>query len=152
MPYNSKVLTSIHGRRLGLQRLTTAESGGSYGTREFLVGPEDMRAGVSTAAVDSDTLPAYGVSRLSASAGSSAVYTLDPPIPGVMKVIEISANTSSIYVDTKNAETITSTAGSSHTTYKSTGGAFGVITLMGVTTAVWAEVYAGTSFTRTTST
>lgn len=147
MPYGNKITTSKHGRRLGLQQMSSSESGGSYGNKEFLVGPEDLRAGVSTGAVNSDTLPAYGISRLSASAGSSAVYTLDPPIPGVMKHISVTANSSSIYIATKNDETFVSSAGTTEAAWKSTAGAVGTLTFMGLTTGIWFVVYVASSFT-----
>lgn len=146
MAYGSKILTSIFGRRLGLQRLTTAETGGSK--TEFLVGPDDFRVGVSTAETTSTDLKPFGVSHI---AGSSAVFTLEPPIPGVRKVISVDASSASPYLKTKNGETIVSTAGSSHTTIKATSVTKGAFELIGLTTSQWLSLdLAG--FTKSTST
>ena len=137
MPYNTKILTSIHGHRLGLQHLSSGESGGNHGHAEFLVGPEDMRVEVTTADTTSTNLKSYGISMLpGTSAGSSCVYTLDPPIPGVRKVILGSTANGPFIVKTANSETIHTTAGTSWTTVEisSLGGGF---TLVGVTTAIW---------------
>lgn len=136
MAFNSKILTSIFGRRLGLQRMSSSETGGA-GVSEFLVGPDDYRVGVSTAETTSVTLNAHGVSvNLGTSAGSSAVYTLEPPIPGVRKVISGSTANGPVFIKTANAETIISTLGSTHTTVKisTLGGAF---ELIGLSTSQW---------------
>lgn len=145
MPYGNRIRTSIHGRRLGLQRMTTGETGGQA-TAEFLVGPEDTRVAVTTAETTSTNLRPFGVSVCpGTSAASSAVYTLEPPIPGVRKVIQGGTANGPVYIKTANNETITSTLGSSHTTVKvsSVGGAF---ELMGLTTSVWlGYITSGTS-------
>ena len=139
MAYRDKVLTSIFGRRLGLQQMTTAQTGGRL-TAEFLVGPESLRVGVTTAETTSTNVAAYGVSVLpGTSAGSSAVYTLEPPIPGVRKFIVGGDANGPVYLKTVNSEVIVSTVGSSFTTVKisSIGGSF---ELIGVTTARWASL------------
>jgi hypothetical protein len=137
MSYGSKILTSIFGRRLGLQRMSSAETGGTRGTNEFLVGPESLRLGATTAETTSTNLQPFGLSVLpGTSAGSSAVYTLDPPIPGVMKFIAGSTDNGPVFVKTANGETISTTLGSSWNTVKisSFGGSF---LLVGLTTARW---------------
>lgn len=136
MPYNARIRTNLHGRRVGLQHLTTGESGGAA-SAQFLVGPEDMRVGVTTAETTATNLKAFGISVCpGTSAGSSAVYTLEPPIPGVRKVIQGGTANGPVYIKTVNGETITTTVNSSATTVKvsSVGGAF---ELVGLTTAVW---------------
>jgi len=149
---------SIKGRRLGLQRVTSGSHGGRKDA-EFLLGPDSIRHGVSTAESTATNILPYGVSHiLGSSAASSSVFTLDPPIPGVEKTLYFgSTGNIGCYVKTKNGETIHSTIGSSHTTIKSTIG--GVCRLIGVTTAVWAGIglTSGTSsnnggFALTTST
>ena len=136
MAYGNKILTSLFGRRLGLQRMTTSESGGSA-PQEYLVGPDALRVGVTTAETTSVNLPAHGVSVIpGTSADSSAVYTLDPPIPGVRKTIQGGEDNGPVYVKTANDETIVSTVGSSHTTVE-VSSLGGVLELMGLTTAVW---------------
>lgn len=157
MAYGDKITTSKHGRRLGLQALSTAQTGGSKG--EFLVGPDDFRVGVTTAETTSANLKPYGVSiGLGTSAGSSAVYTLEAPIPGVRKIIGGSTANGPVYIKTAGDETFLSTLGSTHTTVKiSTLG--GALELVGVTTAQWLALHltSGTSsqasgFAATTST
>jgi hypothetical protein len=159
MSFNNKILTSLFGRRVGLQRMSTAESGGSRGTQEYLVGPEALRPNVSTAETTSTNLHPFGVSHVrGTSADSSSVFTLDPPIPGVEKTLYFpSTGNTACYVKTANSETIHTTLGSSHTTIKSTIG--GMCRLVGVTTAIWAalDITSGTSsqaggFTVSTST
>jgi len=137
MAYSSKILTSIFGRRLGLQRMSSAETGGSRGNAEFLVGPDALRMEVTTAETTSTNLKPHGVHVVpGTSAGSSAVYTLDPPIPGVRVFISGGTANGPNYVKTANSETIVSTVGSSHTTVKisSLGGSF---ELVGLTTSQW---------------
>jgi hypothetical protein len=133
----SKIITSIHGRRFGLQPLSTVESGGSNGSRDFLVGPEALRGNVSTANTTSTNVKAFGVNILpGTSAGSSSVYTIDPPIPGVTTIVAGSSNAATYLKTNAATETIMTTLGSSDTVlaFPSVGG---VATLTGVTTARW---------------
>lgn len=134
MAYGNKITTSKHGRRLGLQSMSTGETGGSK--NEFLVGPDDFRVAVTTETTSTNLKP-FGVSvGLGTSAASSAVYTLEPPIPGVRKVVGGSSANGPVYVKTANSETILSTVGSTHTTVKisSLGGGF---ELVGISTSQW---------------
>ena len=140
----SQLITTIFGRRLGLQQATTNVSGSAIsGSRvDFLVGPEDIRRSVTTAETTSTNLAAYGVSQLGAV--SSGVFTLDPPIPGVMKVI---MGTSNFYVKTANAETISSSFGSTMTVIGATLGSSAVpnVMLMGLTTGTWMAIGTGST-------
>lgn len=132
----NKITTSIFGRRLGLQRLTTGESGGAQGARDFVVGPEDYRRAVTTANTTGTNVAAYGVQILpGSSAGATNLYILDPPIPGVSVVVGGSSN-ATCHLKTNGGETIMTTLGSSDTVllFNSVGG---VATLTGVTTARW---------------
>ena len=157
MAYGSNILTSIFGRRLGLQNMTTTQSGGSAPS-EYLVGAEDVRLSVTTAETSGTNAKAFGISNFpGTSAGSSTVYTLDPPIPGVKKYLAFTTTGNGVYVKTANNETILSTVGSTFTTIKSTAG--GAIELIGLTTAIWLglDLSSGTSsqasgFSLTTST
>lgn len=145
MSWASNALTSIFGRRLGLNTVTTASGGGTVAS-EYLVGPEDLRVGVTTAESTGTNLKAFGVSNCyGTSAGSSSVYTLDPPIPGVRKYVAFSSTANGVYLKTANSETFLSTVGSSFTTIKSTAG--GCLELMGFTTAIWLafDLTSGTS-------
>jgi hypothetical protein len=147
MAYASKILTSIYGRRLGLQAMTTNETGGSRGTQEFLVGPEGLRMENTTSESTGTNLKPHGVSWLNGtSAASSAVYVIDPPIPGVRKLINIGTTANGpIYLRTANSETFNTTLGTSFTTIKSSAGGF--YELIGVSTAVWGalNITSGTS-------
>lgn len=146
MAYGNKILTSLVGRRLGLQRLTTGESGGSRGSKEFLVGPDGFRDDVTTGETTATNLTPYGVSHLpGTSAASSAVYTIDPPIPGIRKLISGATDNGPVYLKTAGGETILTSAGSTFNTVKisSLGGAF---ELIGLTTARWlTNLVTGTS-------
>jgi hypothetical protein len=76
MAYNSKITTSKHGRRLGLQAMSSAETGSSRGRYEFLVGPDSFRVEATTNESTATNLKPFGVSKLiSSSAASSQVYT-----------------------------------------------------------------------------
>lgn len=137
MAYNNQILTSLRGRRVGLQAMSSAATGSNHGRREFLVGPDDFRVETSTAETTSTNLKPFGVSICpGTSEASSAVYTLDPPIPGVRKIIGTSTANGPVFIKTANSETIQSTVGSSFTTVKisSLGGMF---ELIGLTTAIW---------------
>jgi hypothetical protein len=149
MSWSSLLNTSILGRRLGLQIATTnvSGSGASGRTVDLLVGPEELKRGVTTAESTGTNLAAWGVSFVpGTSASSSAVYTLDPPIPGVQKFINFNSTSQGpIYVKTANGETFNSTQGTTFTVLKSTNNQVGVISLMGLTTATWGLINVGLS-------
>lgn len=135
--FANKFFTSVFGRRMGLQMLSTVETGGSRGPKEFLVGPEALRPDVSTAETTSTNLHPFGVSRLT-TAVSSGVYTLDPPIPGVQKTIIFdTTGTNPIYVKTANSEYITTTQGTTYTVASSSQTAMFALNLVGASTSQW---------------
>ncbi|WP_205173412.1 hypothetical protein, partial [Bacillus cereus] len=69
------------------------------GPLEFLVGPEDVRVGVTTSETTGTPMNASGVSYIfQTSADSSSVYQLAPPIPGVHKIIVFGSTASSLFV------------------------------------------------------
>ncbi len=138
MPYNANILTSIHGRRLGLQNLSTGQTGGTKGPLEFLVGPQDIRLGVTTSETTATPMDPTGISYLvGTSAASTPVFTLAPPIPGVRKGIVFGSTDSAIYVKMTAGVSILGTSlGSSGTAIRSSGG--GYVELMGLTTAAYA--------------
>lgn len=146
--FSNLVYTSIFGRRLGLSQLSSAQSGSARGTREYLTGEklEDFRRTVAAETTGTNLAP-DGVSRVNGtSAASSAVYTLDPPIPGVMKVLSFeSTSQGPIYVKTANGETFISTQGTTFSVIKSTNNTVGTLFLMGLTTAVWGFANASVS-------
>jgi len=134
MAYKDKITTSLRGHRFGLQQLSSSQSGGSRGMLEFLVGPDGFRSEATTADTTGVNLKPFGVHMLTS--GTSSVYTLDPPIPGVSVTVMGSTSGPTI-IKTANNETVVTTAGSSWTTIEITslGGSF---TLDSATTAVWA--------------
>lgn len=146
--FSSAINTSLRGRELGIQRLTTSECGGRL-PAHFLAGTViGIRGEVTSAETTSANLLAYGFSQLST--GSSAVHTLDPPIKGVAKTI-FSSGASTNFVKTANSETIETSAGSTFTTVRFVGP--GTLSLIGVTTARYAVVgTAPTNCTFSTST
>ena len=139
--YGNNITTSIFGRRLGLQAMSSAQTGSANGVREYLVGPVDNRVSLSTADTTSTPTPPDGVSYLfGTSVASTPVYTLDPPIPGVKKVIVFGSTDSALYIKTKNAEPIAGTSlgntgAGAATVVRSSGG--GCVELMGLTTGLW---------------
>lgn len=136
MAYNGNITTSKHGRRLGLQLMSTVQTGGNRGAQEFLVGPEAFRVGVTTDDSTSVNIHPFGISMLDpSSAASSQVYTLDPPIPGVQKII-YGSTSAAAYIKTANSELIKSTVGATQTVI-ALPAAGHTITLTGVTTALW---------------
>lgn len=152
MAFNSRIITSVLGRRLGLQRMSSNETGSARAPAEFLVGPDDFRVGVTTAETTAVNVKAFGISVLpGTTAASSAVYTLEPPIPGVRKVLMGGTANGPVYIKTLNSETILTTSlGSSFTTIKfsSLGSA---IELIGLTTAIWlTQASSGTVVTTST--
>lgn len=163
MAYGNSILTTLFGRRLGLQSITTAQSGTGQAGRvpEFLVGAEDIRKEVVSDTTGTQ-LKAWGLSALSTAnitGGTTGVFRLDPPIPGVEKTIvwqSTSAAATSVKTfvtaSTGGAEVFQSTAGSSFTVIASSVGA--VLRLMGVTTAIWAVIAGstGSGFTLSTTT
>lgn len=137
MSYGDRILTSIYGRRLGLQLHSTAQTGGRA-PFDTLVGAECVRQGGSTAESTGTNLQAFGFSVLAGTtAGSSSVYVLDPPVVGVEKKIVFASTSITLYLKTANSETFLSSLGTSFTVLKSTQNAGASVGLIGLTTAVW---------------
>jgi len=137
--FASKQFTSVFGRRLGLQTLTTNDNGGRLPS-EFLAGPEAVRMGVTTNETTATNILPYGVSVLT-TAVSSGVYTMDPPIPGVEKTLIFhTTGANPIYVKTKNGEFINSTQGTTMSVITSSQTAYAAVTLSPVSTGAWAVV------------
>lgn len=149
MPYNGNITTSIFGRRLGLQAMSSSQTGTSQSERrpEFVVGPEDIRKEVTSADSTGTSLKAWGMSVLSTGliSDATAVFRLDPPIPGVEKTIvwrstTIGTMSAKVWVtgSTGGAEGFQTSGGSSFTCLASSAGA--VLRLIGLTTALWGVV------------
>lgn len=145
MAYFNKYVTSVHGRRLGLQRLTTAIAGGRK-EAEFLVGPEAVREGVTTSESTGTNLLPWGVSFLNGtSAASSCVYVIDPPIPGVRKTVVFSSANTPMYLKTKNGETFRTSADSTIATVILSSLTGATVEIIGLTTAMWGLLTNGTT-------
>lgn len=137
MAFKDKYTTSVHGRRLGLQAMSSVETGSGNGKHDFIVGAEDVRVDHSTADTTATNLKPFGVSVLT-TAVSSGVYTIDPPIPGVMKTLVFDTTGSDpIYVKTANNEQISSTQMSTATVICSSQTAHYAVTLVPMSTGSW---------------
>lgn len=152
MSYNSapgSMLPSLYGRRIGLMPMSSAQTGTGktgLGTVDFIVGPEDLRRGVTTNETTGVNVPAWGVSFLNGTtAASSSVYVLDPPIPGVRKTIVFSSANTPMYLRTANAETFRTSADSTIATVISSTLTGAVVELIGITTGIWGLLTNGTS-------
>lgn len=163
MAWQNLITTTLFGRRLGLQSMSSAATGSGATGRvsEFITGAEDVRKGVTTADTTSTNLFAYGLSLLSTglSADTTAIFRLDPPIPGVEKTLTWLSTTigtmgSKIWVtiSTGGGAGFQTSNGSSFTCVASSAGA--VLRLMGVTTALYAVINGttGSGFAYTTTT
>ena len=161
MAYSALATKSIWGKQLGIQSMSTSVSGSGIAglVVDYLVGAADIRKETTTADTTGVNLKAHGNSYLQGtSVGSSSVYVLDPPIPGVKKMLTFGATNGPFHVRTANSETILTSAGSSWTVI-SASSMGGSLELTGVTTALWTspDLASGTSsqassFTLTTTT
>lgn len=140
MPYQDDDFFSVYGRRLGLQRPSTNQTGGA--AAEYLVGPNaGVRvSGSSAASTATDLRPFGGMYYLpTSSAGSSQVYTIEPPVPGLPPTWISGSTASEVYLKTKNSETLVTSGGSSFTTINPSSLGF-CIGLVAITTAVYGVI------------
>jgi hypothetical protein len=149
MAFADRINESIRGRNLGFEFLSSGKHGTTK-TGKLLVGPETIRERYSTAETTSVNLAAIGLTGFgttSTGAGSSAVYTLDPPIPGTPpKIIALSCGASDgpVYFKAGSGITISNTAGTTWGTIKFS--TLGMIKLFPLTTARWfTDLTTGTS-------
>jgi hypothetical protein len=143
MAYQDKITTTKHGRRLGLQLMSSAVSGGT-GFNEYLVGPEALRVVSSTADTTATDIKPFGNHYLNtSSAGSSQVYTVEPPVPGVRCTVW-GGTASEVFLKSKNSETFVTSGGSSFTVINPSSLGF-AIDLVGLTTAVWGVLNGSTA-------
>lgn len=145
MPYGSNILTSIYGRRLGLQTISTGVGGGSKPT-EFAVGPDDIRLGVTTNESTGTACDPAGISYLvGTSVASTPVFQLSPPIPGVRKTVFFGSTNSALYLKAASGASFagTSLGNTGATVIRTSGG--GYVELMGMTTALQAVVNVSSS-------
>jgi hypothetical protein len=137
MAFADRINESIRGRNLGFEFLSSGKHGTTK-TGKLLVGPEASRQYHTTGDTTGVNLAPFGVSVLdNSSAGSSQVFTLDPPIPGLDKTLVFMTSANTLYVKTANGETIVSSMASTFTVIKSTGTVAGMVKLTPVSTAKW---------------
>ena len=138
MSYATLITKSLFGRQFGLQQMSSANTGGTRGPYDALVGPEALREGVTTGESTGANLAAFGISRVfGTSVASTPVYTLDPPVPGIRKTIDLASTDSALYVKMATGCAIagTSLATTGATVIRSSGG--GTVELIGLTTALF---------------
>ena len=139
MAYSDRIHESIRGRNLGFEFISSGTHGSTQGGR-MMVGPDAYRGSHSSAETTSKNLRAFGLTAFgttSTGTGSSAVYTLDPPVPGTgPKIIALTCGASDgpVYFKT-GGPTILSTGGSTFQTIKFS--TRGMIELYPISTAVW---------------
>ena len=162
MAYKTNITTSVFGNRLGLQAMSSAQTGtGQSGRKaEFLVGADDFRVEVTTGQTTATYMPAHGVSILSSGVtpSTAAVIRLDPPIPGVDKTIIIlspAAGVAStidwiITASTGGGEVFRSSWSSSFTVLRTTDPV--LIRLRGLTTGMWGLANSSASFSQAATT
>jgi hypothetical protein len=137
--FTDKFLISIHGRQIGLQRVTTAISGGTRGQFDFLAGTyKGERIDTSTADTTATNLLPFGNHLLPVSSvGSSQVFVVDPPIPGSNPLVVMNNAVDACYLKSLNGEGFQTSAGSSFTVVKlSSLGA--PISFTPMTSSLWA--------------
>lgn len=126
----SRIITSIFGRRLGLD------------SNDFLVGCKDNIVPIETisSTAAGQTLAAYGASIISAtnaSTDSALAMTLAAPIPGVEKfLVQTSSSTAGYAITAAGGAQFVSSGSSANVTLTSLG-ANQSMTLVGLSTAVY---------------
>lgn len=129
----NNILTSIHGRRLGLH-----QDGTLAGPLEMKLAIEDITTTVATTAL------AYGVTRVQTSGSSQGPtqHFLPAPIPGVRKYIcmHTTSTGSQQFLSTANGASILAASDGTTQGVINFRGPGGSVELMGLTTAVWTVV------------
>lgn len=136
----SLALTSIRGRRLGLDH------------NDYLVGPKDLRKGITNATSDTTgtALLNYGFHTVTTTTNDT--WTLASPTPGVPVTLMTGSSSTGTHTITPTNATIVSTngvaggsiamqgAGAHLTLVGLTTGSWGVASIFGSTTALYASV------------
>lgn len=129
----SNNITSLWGRRAGLQ------------LDETLAGPKDLKLAIEdiTTTVATTAL-AYGVTRIMTSGSSQGPtqHFLPAPIPGVRKYLQMHTTStgSQQFLSTANGASILAASDGTTKSLINFVGQGGSVTLLGMTTAVWAVV------------
>lgn len=133
----SSNVTSLWGRRAGLQLDETLA-----GMKDLKLAIEDIGA-AATSAVTPTTALAYGITRIVTSGSSqTAQHFLPAPIPGVRKYLQMHTTStgSQQFLSTANGASILAASDGTTKSLINFVGPGGSVTLMGLTTAVWAVV------------
>lgn len=131
MSYAANITKSLWGRQLGIQQMSSASIGSSH-PHDQLVGVEGIRKGVDATVGTGEVVKPFGINGLSTV--SSGVHTLAAPIPGVETVVYATGGATE-WLKTQNSETLESSRGSTFTV--ACFNAYGVLELVGLTTARW---------------
>ena len=152
---SNKIITSVHGRRLGLQLVSSSVMGQSTGfgsapagrVGDFLAGPDAFLEPVSTVASSAVSIPNFGVTILTtgtAASSTSSLYLLDKPFAGVRKTLVFNSSgtaTNAIYVYTSTDASICfsgSSIGSTLCCIGSSDGIRATVDLVGLNSTQWA--------------
>lgn len=143
LQFKDGYITSIYGRRLGLQVLSPGQSGAdTVPAGDFLIGPDGIKQELVTETTDV-RVRASGMSILTTLATSHTKYTIDPPIIGVHKYVyfETTSVASDIQLIT-GADTwyFSTSAVTTATKLNSTQGVNQWVHLVGLTTARYGVV------------
>lgn len=148
----NKMLTSVHGRRLGL-------TAGSSAKMEYLVGPDGFQSPHGSVfevqAATSDTtgtnITAYGFQTVDTTTDDT--WLLDPPIVGARKIIYTGSTSTGIRTIKRadNTFAIRTSANSTSTTIIAQGGGLS-LELIGLTSALYAILNRPTGFSSAAST
>jgi hypothetical protein len=129
----SNNVTSIHGRRLGLQQDETLA-----GPKEMKLAIEDINSTVVTTAL------AYGMTRVQTTGSSQGPtqHFLPAPIAGVRKYIAMHTTStgSQQFLSTANGASILAASDGTTKSLLNFRGPGGSVELMGLTSAVWAVI------------
>ena len=135
----SQIITSIYGRRLGLDN--NGSLVGITGYRLPVTGFDSTGATTGFNTTGETTLSAYGCSIIGSTASGSQAYTIQAPIPGVRKYI-VNPTTATVTIATTaaGAYVVLSTNGAVTGTTISLARGGTNVTLLGITTYAWAMI------------
>lgn len=139
----SNNVTSLWGRRVGLQLDETMA-----GIKDVKLAIEDIQTTVPTTAL------AYGITRILTTGSSQGPvqHLLPAPIPGVRKhlVMNTTSTGSQQFLSTANGASILAASDGTTKSLINFVGQGGAVTLMGLTTAIWAVMASVGGVTYTT--
>ena len=142
--FKDGIVTSVYGRRLGLQTLSTSVTGASAQNSpgSFIVGPDALRAETVTETT-AKRVKAFGYSLLTTQATSLNLFTIDPPVTGQVKWVYFATTETSVDLQlcTSGSPTVFRTSASStNTKLNSSQGIPLWVGLIGVSTNIWGVI------------